>query len=120
MICPRCDSRISGGASECPGCGMPTAFMGSEDGLVAGGGEVVEPEVLDSLEDAGLPGSAPQAQQLGCTLGPGCGCLGLPLAVLGGVVVSSAMALLWVLSLGRVPFSLARLAKQARRGPFRG
>ena len=57
-----------------------------------------------------------RVQPVGCTLGPGCGCLGLPLLALAGVVVSAVIALLWVLSLGRVPASLLRSAKQARRG----
>lgn len=104
---------------------MPTVFMG-EDERVAVRGEVLEPEVLDSLEDVGGPGSpgtrGPQGhlRPVGCTLGPGCGCVGLPLAVLAGVVVSSVIALLWVLSLGRLPVSLAALAARARRGFNRG
>ena len=53
---------------------------------------------------------------MGCTLGPGCGCIGLPLLALAGVLVSSVIALLWVLSLGRLPVSLINIAKQARRG----
>jgi hypothetical protein len=99
---------------------MPTVFMG--EGGVETGGEVIEPEVLESLEDVdrpgfpGTPGAGPQFRPLGCTVGPGCGCLGLPLMVAAGVVVSSVIALLWVLSLGRLPVSLVNLAKQARRG----
>ena len=87
--------------------------------------EVLEPEVLESLDDVDQPGSrGPQDPQMpvrpmGCTLGPGCGCIGLPLMVLAGVVVSSVIALLWVLSLGRLPISLMQLAARARRG-FRG
>jgi hypothetical protein len=81
---------------------------------------VIEPEVLESLEAAQGFGAAPPAKPLGCALGPGCGCIGLPLAVLAGVVVSSLMALLWVLSLGRVPASIVRLARQVRRGPPQG
>ena len=80
---------------------------------------VHEPEVLESLDEAEQTRFTPPAQPLGCTLGPGCGCLGLPLMVLGGVALSSLVALLWVLSLGRVPASLIRLAKQARRGVSR-
>jgi hypothetical protein len=81
-------------------------------------GPVIEPEVLGSLDEAERTRFAqgPQARQVGCSLGPGCGCVGLPLALLAGVVVSSLVALLWVLSLGRVPASLLRLARQARRG----
>ena len=83
---------------------------------VATSGPVLEPEVLESLDEAESTRFTPPAQPLGCTLGPGCGCVGLPLAVLAGVVISSAIALLWVLSLGRVPASLLQLARQARRG----
>jgi hypothetical protein len=100
---------------------MPTVFMGDDD-RVARNVEVVEPEVLESLDDVGrqgFPGQRGprgQMQPLGCTLGPGCGCIGLPLLALAGVVVSSVIALLWVLSLGRLPVSLMHLARQARRG----
>lgn len=89
--------------------------------VVAAGEPVVEPEVLESLDEAERTrfAASPEPRPLGCTLGPGCGCVGLPLAVLAGVVVSSLMALLWALSLGRVPFSLARMVKQARRGRWR-
>jgi hypothetical protein len=80
------------------------------------GGPVFEPEVLDSLDDAERTRFAHTVRPVGCTLGPGCGCLALPLAVVAGVVVSSAVALLWVLSLGRLPASLRRFAQQARRG----
>lgn len=119
MTCPRCGARLSGDAPECRGCGLPAIFMDPDGGPASASGDaVVEPEVLDSLEDAERTRFAapPGMRQLGCSPGPGCGCLGLPLAVLGGVVVSSLMALLWVLSLGRVPSSLARLVRQARRG----
>ncbi len=117
--CPRCGARLDGTAAECGSCGMPTVFMGPEEGLVAGGGAPVEAEVLESLDEAERTrfGPAPQARHVGCTLGPGCGCIGLPLAVLAGVVVSSLVALLWVLSLGRVPVSLVRLAQRLRRRP---
>jgi len=97
---------------------MPTVFMGQED-RVAVSGEVLEPEVLESLDDVDGQGSRrPQmnVRPLGCTVGPGCGCIGLPLMVLAGVVVSSVIALLWVLSLGRLPASLIHIAKMARRG----
>ncbi len=121
MNCPRCGSRLPDAASECSSCGMPTVFMGGDD-RVATSGEVLEPEVLESLDD--VEGSAPRGgagpqmhvRPVGCALGPGCGCIGLPLAVLAGVVVSSVIALLWVLSLGRLPASLAHLAARARRG----
>ena len=85
-------------------------------------GEVLEPEVLESLDDVDRPGfrgtggANAQVRPLGCALGPGCGCIGLPLMVLAGVVVSSVIALLWVLSLGRLPVSLLALASRARRG----
>jgi len=98
--------------------------MGS--GVLMGDDPVIEPEVLESLEaaerssGAGAQGQPGPGQPLGCTIGPGCGCVGLPLAVVAGVVVSSLMALLWVLSLGRVPFSLAKIVQRARRGGFRG
>ena len=124
MICPRCGSRLPNSASECSSCGMPTVFMGGDDRDVATG-EVLEPEVLESLDDVDQPGSRgprdPQVdvRPLGCTLGPGCGCIGLPLLALAGVVVSSVIALLWVLSLGRLPVSLMALASRARRG-FKG
>jgi hypothetical protein len=97
---------------------MPTVFMGGDDRGSASG-PVLEPEVLESLDDvdqAGSRGPRMQVRPLGCTLGPGCGCIGLPLLALAGVVVSSAIALLWVLSLGRLPGSLVRLAARARRG----
>lgn len=89
------------------------------DALEAAGVPVVEPEVLDSLDDADRTRYAPPPRQLGCTLGPGCGCLGLPLAAAAGILLSPLLALLWILSLGRVPFSLAKLMQQARRGPSR-
>ncbi len=118
MICPRCGSRLEGTASECHGCGMPTIFMGpaTPDDRVATGGRVLEPEVLESLDATERARSQGQVRPVGCTLGPGCGCVGLPLAVIAGVVISSALALLWVLRLGRLPISLVRLAQQARRG----
>jgi len=121
MICPRCGSRLPETASECSSCGMPTVFMDGED-RVTTGSPVLEPEVLESLDDVDGPGPrgarSPHAQvhPLGCTLGPGCGCIGLPLAALAGVVISSVIALLWVLSLGRLPVALAGLAARARRG----
>lgn len=119
MICPRCGSRLPDSASECSSCGMPTVFMGG--GVVEPGGEVLEPEVLESLDEVDQPGSrGPQGplnvRPLGCTLGPGCGCIGLPLMALAGVVVSSVIALLWVLSLGRLSGTLVQLAARARRG----
>jgi hypothetical protein len=97
---------------------MPATFIEPDRDLVPAGTPVVEPEVLESLDEAERTRFAqgPQARQVGCSLGPGCGCVGLPLAVLAGVVISSLVALLWVLSLGRVPASLLRLARQARRG----
>jgi len=79
-------------------------------------------ERLESLDALGRPGFSgtggpqPHVRPLGCTLGPGCGCIGLPLMVLAGVFVSSVIALLWVLSLGRLPASLLALATRARRG----
>jgi hypothetical protein len=100
---------------------MPMVFMGADD-RVATNGEVLEPEVLESLDDVDQPGFRgarnPQinVRPMGCALGPGCGCIGLPLMVLAGVVVSSVIALLWVLSLGRLPVSLLALASRARRG----
>ena len=118
MICPRVSAPTSAGtaASECSSCGMPTVFMGGGDDRVAATGRVLEPEVLESLDDVGRPGSrGPRGPRrctsvpLGCTLGPGCGCIGLPLAVLAGVVVSSVIALLWVLSLGRLPARWSQL-----------
>lgn len=121
MNCPRCGSRQPDTASECSSCGMPTVFMGDDDQLVKGA-EVLEPEVLESLDHVDQPGfRGPRGAQvhvrpMGCTLGPGCGCIGLPLMVLVGVVVSSVIALLWVLSLGRLPASLLELATRARRG----
>ena len=102
---------------------MPTSFMGGGDRL-ATSGEVLEPEVLDSLEDVhGLGSSGPgfagphgQIRPLGCAVGPGCGCIALPLLVLAGVAVSALLALIWVLNLGRLPVSLLGLAARARRG----
>ena len=121
MTCPRCGSRLSDAATECSSCGMPTVFMGGDD-RVATSGEVLEPEVLESLDDVGRQGSPGfqgphgQIRPLGCTLGPGCGCIGLPLMALAGVVVSAVIALLWVLSLGRLSGTLVQLAARARRG----
>ena len=89
---------------------------------------VVEPEVLESLEEAerssgSRPGGAHApfgphgaVRPMGCAVGPGCGCIGLPLALLAGAVVSAFMALLWLLSLGRVPVSIVRMAQRMRRG----
>ena len=94
----------------------------TNDDRVVTTGEVLEPEVLESLDDVEQPGFRgtrnPQidVRPLGCTLGPGCGCIGLPLLALAGVVVSSVIALLWVLSLGRLPISIMQLAARARRG----
>jgi len=121
MTCPRCGTRLPQGASECPSCGMPATFMGGDD-RIATSGEVLEPEVLESLDDVerpgfpGQPGPQMQVRPLGCALGPGCGCIGLPLLALAGVLISSVIALLWVLSLGRLPVSLMHLASRARRG----
>jgi hypothetical protein len=99
---------------------MPTLSMApvAPNGLREPSEPVVEPEVLESLDEATRTrfSSDPRIRHVGFTLGPGCGCVGLPLAVLAGVVISSLVALLWVLSLGRVPASLLRLARQARRG----
>lgn len=132
MICPRCGANVPDTASECPGCGMPTVFMDRDDQGAEGGRilepEVLEPEVLESLDAVDRPGAwgpygahGPGGAQahvrpLGCTLGPGCGCIALPLMALAGVVVSSVIALLWVLSLGRLPASLLEFASRARRG----
>ncbi len=121
MICPRCGSRLQDAASECSSCGMPATFMRGDDGA-ATDVEVLEPEVLESLDDVDRTGfRGPRDPQMnvrpmGCTLGPGCGCIGLPLLALAGVVISSLVALLWVLSLGRLPISLVQLAARARRG----
>jgi hypothetical protein len=99
---------------------------------VKGGEPVIEPEVLESLEEAerssgSRPGGAqgpfgPQGtvRPVGCTLGPGCGCIGLPLALAAGAVVSVFMALLWLLSLGRVPVSIVRMVQRLRQPPPRG
>jgi len=129
MICARCGSRLPDTASECSSCGMPAVFMDGDDPVAEGGDDreaagssVLEPEVLESLDDVdgaaarGTRGPQMHGRPLGCTLGPGCGCIGLPLAALAGVLVSSVIALLWVLSLGRLPISLAALAARARRG----
>jgi hypothetical protein len=122
MICPRCGARLSDTDSECRGCGRSTIFVEPDRDLVPAVAPVVEPEVLESLDEADRTRFAadPRAREVGCSLGPGCGCLGLPLAVLAGVVVSSLVALLWVLSLGRVPASLIKLAHRVRRGGPRG
>jgi hypothetical protein len=118
MNCARCGASLDDDGSECSSCGMPTVFMGPAEP----GDRVFEPEVLESLDDVDGPGSRGQREPqvhvrpLGCTLGPGCGCVGLPLMVLAGVVVSSFIALLWVLNLGRLPASLVQLAARARRG----
>jgi hypothetical protein len=118
VICPRCGARCPDSDPDCPSCGRPTVTGGPDEAVAARPEPVLEPEVLESLDEAERTrlGHGPQARHVGCSLGPGCGCLGLPFAVLAGVAISSLVALLWVLSLGRVPASLIRLAKQARRG----
>jgi hypothetical protein len=95
---------------------MPTDFMAS--GPPAGARTpVVVPEVLGSLEDAERSGAGPTFRHAGCTVGPGCGCLGLPLAVLAGVALSSVLALAWVLKALRLVVALPRIAGGfARRG----
>jgi hypothetical protein len=121
MNCPRCGASLRDAATECSSCGLPSVFMGGDD-RVATRDEVLEPEVLASLDDVDGPGPGPgagprvQVRPLGCTLGPGCGCVALPLLALAGVFVSLLIALLWVLNLGRLPASLAGLAARARRG----
>ena len=85
--------------------------------------KAIEPEVLPSLDAVDSPGAQGQPgpiQLPGCTVGPGCGCIGLPLALLAGAVISAFMALLWLLSLGRVPVSVVRMAQRMRRGGPRG
>ena len=85
--------------------------------------EAIEPEVLPSLDAVDSPGAQGQPgpiQLPGCTIGPGCGCIGLPLALLAGAVVTALMALLWLLSLGRVPVSIVRMAQRMRRGGSQG
>jgi hypothetical protein len=57
---------------------------------------VVVPEVLDSLDDVRPGGAGGPMRQFGFSLGPGCGCLGLPVAVVGGIALSSLLALAWV------------------------
>lgn len=118
MICPRCGARFADSASECAACGLPAVLTGSANGdtRIAVDHRVLEPEVLESLDEAARARFTPPLRHVGCSLGPGCGCIGLPLALLAGIVVSSAIALLWVLSLGRLPSSLIRLAARARRG----
>ncbi len=82
MNCPRCGASLRDAATECSSCGMPSVFMGGDERL-ATRDEVLQPEVLDSLDD--LDGAGPaagprvQVRPLGCTLGPGCGCIALPL-----------------------------------------
>ena len=116
-------SRLGDEASECHSCGMPTVFMGPDDGLVATGGPAVEPEVLESLDEAERTrfGAAPRARQMGCTVGPGCGCLSLPVMAVAGALLLVVTLPLWLLSLGRVPVSLGFLGREAwRRRPGRG
>ena len=130
MICPRCGAGLKDTASECHGCGMPTVFMDPPlhaaadrsrvGGRVRPSHTVLEPEVLESLDAAEREGPQGHVRPTGCVLGPGCGCIGLPLLAIAGVAVSSVVALCWVLSLGRLPVSLVGLAARARRGFTRG
>ena len=118
MTCQRCGAGIPAGASECPACGMPTTFMDLP--AVAPGAvdpEVIEPEIVDGFDPGapGRPGSG-GPMQVGCTLGPGCGCLALPLAVVGAVLASSVLAVAWVLRIGETIGSLGRLLSRALRG----
>ena len=114
-VCPRCGSRLGPDLSECHGCGMPTTFMEPVQ-RSSREGEVVEPEVLDSIDDH-RPGVPPQMRHTGCAVGPGgCGCLGLPLAVVVGVILSSVAALAWVLRVGQTVGAAGSLAARLCRG----
>jgi hypothetical protein len=97
---------------------MPTVFMDLP--AVAPGGddlEVIEPEIVGGFD----PGAAGRARpgapaQIGCTLGPGCGCLALPLAVVGAVLASSVLAAAWVLRIGETLGALGQVLARALRG----
>jgi hypothetical protein len=115
MNCIRCGTPLARGAAECRGCGLPVVFMNRGGDPAA---DVVEPEVLESLDEVERTRFTPgaPARHVGCALGPGCGCIGLPLLALAGVFVSLLVGLLWILTLGRVPISLMQMASRARRG----
>lgn len=101
FVCPRCGSRLPPAATECHGCGMPAAFM-EPAARPSRDGEVLEPELLDSIDDHRAGAPPPQFRQTGCAVGPGgCGCLGVPLAVVAGVLLASVAALAWVLRVGQ-------------------
>jgi hypothetical protein len=77
---------------------------------------VYEPEVIDSLDDIPGGGRPPVVKPIGCTVGPGCGCLGLPLALVAGLALSTVFALAWVLRIGRFFGSLVQLGRGRRGG----
>lgn len=81
-------------------------------------GEVVVPEVLPSLEDAGPGGVRPRPEfrRVDVALGPGCGCLAIPAAVLGAVIASCVIALAWVLRIVETVRALAAAARRALGG----
>lgn len=91
----------------------------AEPGLPARGGPVLEPEVLDSLEEASRPGfgAGPRARGVIFASPRGCGCLAVPFAVVAGVVLSSLLALLWVARALRVVGSVgSRIAEALGAG----
>lgn len=109
--CPRCGTPSAPSDCECPGCGMPAVFMGAPVRA-----PVVEPEVLDSLDEFRAPDPSGGMKPLGCTFGPGCGCLGIPIAAVVGLVVSSVVALAWVLRIGRMLAAVAGPIFRTRGG----
>jgi len=59
--------------------------------------------------------------RLGCSLGPGAGCLALPLVVVGAVLATSVLALAWVLRIGQaLGAGVEMLARAIGRGRPRG
>lgn len=79
-------------------------------------GPVYEPEVIDSLDDIPAGRQPPTVQPMGCTVGPGCGCLGLPIALVAGIALSTVFALAWVLRIGRFFGSIVQLGRGRRGG----
>ena len=116
MICPRCGARLAG---RRPPSAPPAACRRSSWAATTGRRPVARaarsssrrssnPWTMSTSPGSGDPGARRcTSVPWGARSGPGCGCIGLPLLALAGVVVSSVIALLWVLSLGRLPVSLA-------------
>ena len=100
----------------------PSVQGGGRGQSPAAAGPAIEPEVLESLDEAERTrfGHGPRTRHIVFTSHPGCGCLAAPFAVVAGVVVSSFLALLWVARALRVIGALGSRISGAfggRRGP---